>query len=79
MKKYLLLSIAAASALTFLGCNETTTPTELSFSEAPVPTSDLEKRSILASEKVNINGKEHTIGSTRLLEVVIKLVVVLMV
>ena len=62
MKKYLLLSIAAASALTFLGCNETTTPTELSFSEAPVPTSDLEKRSILASEKVNIHGKEHTIG-----------------
>ncbi|HIP02567.1 MAG TPA: DUF839 domain-containing protein [Campylobacterales bacterium] len=64
MKKYLLLSIVAASALTFLGCSdsETTTPNTLSFSEAPIPTSDSQKRSILASQAVTVNGKEYPIS-----------------
>ncbi len=66
MKRNLILSIAAASALMFVGCNsdsdETIQPSELSFSGVPVPTTDAEKRSILASDKVTINGQEYDIG-----------------
>lgn len=66
MKKYLLLSISVASALTFVGCGSDDksggSTSKISFSEAAVPTTDLEKRSILATNKVTVNGKEHTIG-----------------
>lgn len=66
MKKYLLLSISVASALTFVGCSSDDksggSTSKISFSEAAVPTTDLEKRSILATNKVTVNGKEHTIG-----------------
>jgi len=65
MRKYILLSIAAALALTLLGCNDNvsgTAPTKLSFSEAPVPKSDREKRSILASKTITVNGKKHNIS-----------------
>ena len=66
MKKNLIISIAAASALMFVGCNsdsdEKVEPSEISFSEAAVPTSDTQKRSILASDTVTVNGKEHAIG-----------------
>lgn len=72
-----MLSIVAASALVLIGCNidnegnielvepsgsETVSPVKLTFSEASVPTSDTEKRSILASDKVTIDGKEYAIG-----------------
>lgn len=50
MKKYLLLSVSVASALTFVGCgdsnNNEVKASAISFSEAKVPTTDLEKRSI---------------------------------
>lgn len=66
MKKYLLLSISVASALTFVGCSSDDksggSTSKISFSEAAVPTTDLEKRSILATNKVTVNGKEHAIG-----------------
>lgn len=66
MKKYLLLSISVASALTFVGCGSDDksggSTSKISFSEAAVPTTDLEKRSILATNKVTVNGKEHAIG-----------------
>ena len=52
MKKYLLLSMVAVSTLPFVGCssdNESRAKaSEISFSEAKVPTTDLEKRSIFS-------------------------------
>ena len=67
MKQYLLLSISAASALIIVGCGGDSNKavsklSKISFSEAAVPITDLQKRSILASDKVTINGKEHAIG-----------------
>ncbi len=66
MKKYFLISIATACALTFMGCSDddsnTTTPSKISFSQAPIPISDIQKRSILASDKVTVNGKDYNIS-----------------
>jgi len=65
MKKGILLSLSALSAIMVVGCgNQETT---LIFSEVGVPTSDVEKRSILASNKVTIDEKEHAIGYNTIL------------
>lgn len=68
-------SLVAISALVaFSGCNSTQpkvgklqTTSEpqvksISFSEVKVPTTDIQKRRVIASKQVTINGKEHKIG-----------------
>ena len=65
MKKGILLSLSALSAIMVVGCGDQ--ETTLIFSEVGVPTSDVEKRSILASNKVTIDGKEHAIGYNTIL------------
>ncbi len=69
MKKYILLSIATAAALTFAGCSDDNNDNDgaalastISFSEVKVPETDAEKRSILASDTVTINGVDHSIS-----------------
>lgn len=61
------LSLIAISALVVLsGCNGSTSnqpkPKSISFDEVKVPMSDAEKRAVLASKKVAVDGKEYGIG-----------------
>ncbi len=66
MKRYLFLSFAVASALTIIGCSSDgdsgSKSVKLTFNEAPVPTTDRQKRSILASSEITVDGKKHNIG-----------------
>lgn len=62
-----LAAIAAGVATVLTGCNSDDNDSSavertLSFVAAPVPTTDAEKRSVLASSTATVNGKDYPIG-----------------
>ncbi len=56
----LALTLAVSTALT--GCNDDDDEKTISFTATKVPETDAEKRSILASPSVKVNGNTHEIG-----------------
>ncbi len=65
MIKMSALTAFVLAATVFSGCgtdSSSAAMSKISFEEAPIPTTDAQKRSILASSKVTINGKGYDIG-----------------
>ena len=60
MRTSVAISVAAVSILALMGCSDNTPqPSDISFSEVPVPVTDAEKRSILATPSVRVNGTAY--------------------